>query len=449
LPVNGARNLTFKFYTTSACTGSPVQTILKNAVSVTDGLFAVALDVNANHFNGQGLWLAVETGSVTIGCQEILPVPYALSLRPGALIQGTGASAEFVTTKLMGSPPTPFSVGVFGESVWGVYGHSPQNIGVYGISDGTVGNGVIGYATSTSGTPNGVYGRSQAPDGYGGYFVNTATEGSAIGLKAESDSGTAVYAIGEDIGVQGYGYSPAGTGGTVGVQGLTNASAGNGVWGFAQSTNGGHGVYAQSKGSGGTGAALWAQADHASGIAIWGKNTSNDSTLVLENYGSGDLIKAFIPAGELRFRVNNAGNVYADGTYSSPASDFAELLPAAQGLEPGEVLVIGPDGKLARSTEAFQATVAGVYSTQPGFVGGVEEKGAAADEVPLAVVGVVPVKVSAENGPVQPGDLLVSASTPGHAMKAGPNPPVGTVIGKALQPLDQGVGTILLLVMLQ
>jgi hypothetical protein len=96
----------------------------------------------------------------------------------------------------------------------------------------------------------------------------------------------------------------------------------------------------------------------------------------------------------------------------------------------------------------------GVYSTQPGIVGGgqagkvfseMDLSGAA----PLAVVGVVPVKASAENGAIQPGDLLVTSSTPAHAMKAGPNPPIGTVVGKALAGLEAGTGVIQMLVMLQ
>jgi len=67
----------------------------------------------------------------------------------------------------------------------------------------------------------------------------------------------------------------------------------------------------------------------------------------------------------------------------------------------------------------------------------------------LALAGVVPVKVTAENGPIAPGDLLVSSSTPGHAMCGGDNPPAGTVIGKALGALAAGSGTILMLVMLR
>jgi hypothetical protein len=61
----------------------------------------------------------------------------------------------------------------------------------------------------------------------------------------------------------------------------------------------------------------------------------------------------------------------------------------------------------------------------------------------------VPVKATAENGPIRPGDLLTSASMAGRAMRAGEDPPPGTVIGKALEPLADGSGVIKMLVMLQ
>jgi hypothetical protein len=77
-------------------------------------------------------------------------------------------------------------------------------------------------------------------------------------------------------------------------------------------------------------------------------------------------------------------------------------------------------------------------------------------KVPLAVLGVVPVKITAENGPIQPGDLLTTSSTPGHAMRASPvnlsgidlyRP--GTIIGKALESWADGAGMIQVLIVLQ
>lgn len=57
--------------------------------------------------------------------------------------------------------------------------------------------------------------------------------------------------------------------------------------------------------------------------------------------------------------------------------------------------------------------------------------------VPVALLGIVPTKVSADNGSIQRGDQLVASATPGHAMRAD-KPTPGTVLGKALEALDNG-----------
>jgi hypothetical protein len=72
---------------------------------------------------------------------------------------------------------------------------------------------------------------------------------------------------------------------------------------------------------------------------------------------------------------------------------------------------------------------------------------------PGAYVGVVTlgtfkaIRVDASHGSILPGDLLVSSSTPGHAMRAA-DPRVGTVIGKALGGLEEGQGSIPVLITL-
>ena len=135
-------------------------------------------------------------------------------------------------------------------------------------------------------------------------------------------------------------------------------------------------------------------------------------------------------------------------------SDFAESLPAVGGkaqLKPGDVLVIsrGRPGSVERSRRAFDRAVIGVYSTRPGVLGA--DKGGVTrignEDVPVAITGIVPVKVSAENGAIRPGDLLTSARTPGRAMRAGLDPPTGAVLGKAMGFLAKGAGTIKMLVM--
>jgi hypothetical protein len=147
-----------------------------------------------------------------------------------------------------------------------------------------------------------------------------------------------------------------------------------------------------------------------------------------------------------------------NGTYVG-GSDFAESLPVAgdpASFEPGDVLVISLErpGAVQKCSQPYDGLVVGVYSTRPGFLGA--DKGGAtevaADEVPVAVVGIVPVKVTDENGPIQPGDLLTTSSTAGYAMRCeGWDLCFGRTLGKALEglPAGQHSGVIQVLVSLQ
>jgi hypothetical protein len=68
----------------------------------------------------------------------------------------------------------------------------------------------------------------------------------------------------------------------------------------------------------------------------------------------------------------------------------------------------------------------------------------------MAIVGIVPCNVSTENGPIRRGDILVTSSTPGYAMRGtdrGRLP--GAIVGKALQPLEMGKGTVEVLITLK
>jgi hypothetical protein len=73
---------------------------------------------------------------------------------------------------------------------------------------------------------------------------------------------------------------------------------------------------------------------------------------------------------------------------------------------------------------------------------------AAPVEVPVAVTGVALCKVDAGYGSIRPGDLLTTSPTPGHAMRTDAPVP-GAILGKALEPLDVGTGTVRILVMLR
>jgi hypothetical protein len=131
-----------------------------------------------------------------------------------------------------------------------------------------------------------------------------------------------------------------------------------------------------------------------------------------------------------------------------PHADLAERYPG-RGVAAADVVAIGADGKLLRCTKECDAAVAGIVSSAPTMA----LEGTSAERepvVPLALAGVVLCKVDASKASIRPGDLLVSSSTPGHAMRCtSRRPAAGTVIGKALEGLDKGTGVIQVLVTLR
>jgi hypothetical protein len=379
---------------------------------------------------------------------------------------------------------------------------SGSQYGLYGQTTSTSGRGLYGYASASSGATFGVEGTSVSNEGIGVWGRATAASGYTYGVYGYSSSysgtgvrGLASFETGETCGVEGISASELGTGvlgqatsrrGYVyGVRGETLSPEGTGVSGWAGAgagvANGVEGVSNSEYGTGvlgsGVDRGVAGFSASAQGVGGYFRNTEGGLALVAVSSTTNDILQVKNGANTV-FRVNGAGNVHTDGGYhcgnnlddgagtldeneiapclydSSPA-DFAEMLPATQGLYPGEVLVVGPDGQLARSTQPYQSALAGVYSTRPSYLGNGQRWGEEG-YAPLAMVGVVPVQASAENGPIRPGDLLTTSGTPGHAMKADPITvggvtfyPSGVILGKALESLDMGTGLILALVTLQ
>lgn len=336
-------------------------------------------------------------------------------------------------------------IGEHSSGNWGALGTATSGVFAEAVGSGSSAVDASRQATSISAKLATADAGVEATNGDRSAMLAT----DLAGLEASYGYYTAQLA-GLDTSVKGHYTGAVETHGSLG-------SAAYAVWGQAQGTKTGvwgesyygHGVYAKSGGAGNDGAALFAESYGSEGIALNANNSSTGATIVGSNAGSGDLIKLF-KGGNTRFRVTNSGDVRADGTFIPGGADFAELLPARDdGLEPGDVLAISADGRLMKSQMAYQASVVGVYSTKPGVLGGASVEGSEAGLVPLAVVGVVPVKACAESGPIRPGDMLVASSTPGHAMRAGRQAPNGTSIGKALSGLEEGWGTVTMLVILQ
>ena len=154
-------------------------------------------------------------------------------------------------------------------------------------------------------------------------------------------------------------------------------------------------------------------------------------------------------------RIDENGRGFFNGGTTNSGADVAELFAVVgnrNAYEPGDVLEISTtdDRKMVKSSGAYSTLVAGVYATKPGLL--LTEENATEGDlsfgVPMGVIGVLPTKVCMEGGAIKRGDLIVTSSIPGVAMKADPEKvKVGQVLGKALQDYSgSGIGKINVLV---
>jgi hypothetical protein len=154
-------------------------------------------------------------------------------------------------------------------------------------------------------------------------------------------------------------------------------------------------------------------------------------------------------AGDLHATGNVTGN-YIEAKYQ----DMAEWVASVQKLQAGTVVILDTErtNHVVASGIAYDTKVAGVVSDSPGVLLGTGGEG----RVKVATTGRVRVKVDATHASIKVGDLLVTSGVEGVAMKSVPvdfgGTPLhrpGTIIGKALEPLEQGTGEILVLLSLQ
>jgi hypothetical protein len=136
--------------------------------------------------------------------------------------------------------------------------------------------------------------------------------------------------------------------------------------------------------------------------------------------------------------------------------DLAEPFSTSEteNLAPGAVVVIDEDnpGHLKLSRKPYDKGVAGIVSGAGGISPGLtlRQEGVMEGGQLVALTGKVYALATAANGPIKPGDLLTTSTTPGHAMKATDlERSHGTVIGKAMSRLEKGEGLVLVLVNLQ
>ena len=372
-PLDGGQTVTARLY--GASTGGTALCSDTDTVSVDNGLFNMYLDgsngCTASDIDGKKLYLGITVGSdpEMTPRQGIYPVPYAWSLRPGAIISDTTSNA------------------ILHIENW----H-------------TSGRGLRAYAMATSGENYGVVGASRSSSGYGGYFYNTA---AGDGVKGEGWFG--VY----------------GDGTSAGVRGLSGS---------------GWGVYGLSTNGDGVGGATLA-ADHNYGLY------TSDNLYSLNYHSSGAQMQVVRNAGQTALEP---GDVVVFAGVEPGDPPLIEVAPATAAHSTAVAGVVHSRYNLAAvAMDPEQGTRAGLEVTPAG-------PAAPGEHLLIVIQGPAQVKASALAGAIQPGDLLSTAGPAGQAAKAGQvslegveTARPGTVLGKALEPLETGDRLIYVFVTLQ
>ena len=480
-PLTSPDDLTFKLYDV-AVAGAPLWFTTINDYPFDHGLFNVKLSIPPSEFGGSNRWLGVTIG---IGLElspriQLISVPYAYKAEVAHSVESAPTAGGWVdegTEVVLQTSSNQVGIGTSDPAV---------NLHVDGGTDaeaGTAGSGYF-YVGSSTGTHlafdnNEIMAKASGTTSGTLYFQHDGGISDFADVVRVRGDGSPTYPT-SDEGME-LVYDPGLNRGAIQVYNRNTSSWGELTFGSAKVGIGVSDPEAPLHVSTTATGAAALKVTNISGYIGAAVVTIEQTEYLL--YG-GLMLFIRIPSGadnrsefiacqdgsDYEFRVKADGDVLADGSFTGPA-DFSEMIAVSSGAftaEPGDVMVIDPKNtrSVVKSTESRSTLVAGIYSTKPGFLGSErdwdkptanpddesdaytrEDMAREFNEIPLAVMGIVPCKVSAENGAISPGDLLVTSSTAGHAMRD-ENPKVGTVLGKALEPLTSGTGVIKVLVSL-
>jgi hypothetical protein len=428
-PVTGNRQMVFRLTSDDGCTTQVGSSVTRN-VSVSDGLFSVDLSFDATAFDGRALWLETEVEGNVIGCQPIQTVPYANSVRPGAIISGSvGSEAQLLHVRSGTALPDEgvlgaklglrtslgYPVGVYGYArdfgSVGVWGESDSEFGwgVNGVAEGTSSIGVRGIAEAFTSTTYGVYGEAASADGYGGYFLNTAVSNGGWALAANGRHGAVITSTGGSALVaNGSGDS------AIGDDGVRGEHTGDGVVGSSSSTGnldngvvgfsaGGYGVYGFSNGTGQFGAYF------------------NDPIFV--NGGCTGCTMSYVARNTSGTPLRVGDLARAEGVEVSAAGGQQPIMQVARARSGDRVV-----GVVLGRTELTMAEP-GADDVQPGpHYGPISGDAEPGDYLVVVVQGLAQVRVDPTAG-IETGDLMAAGAD--GARQAVDTSSFGTVLGKA------------------
>jgi hypothetical protein len=441
-PLSGTYDLEFAFWSLSGGGSQIGATISRNAQAITNGLYSTQLEVDPANINGQELWLQIRvrttggTWETLTPRVQVLPTAYALSLRPGAFIQGeptVWTDGWVLGVNMTGTYPSASAVrgstatgsAIRGSSTggYGLYGYSEDGYGVYGYDGGSSqARGYGGYFSSQNGV--GVYGYSGADT----YYKNVYSPG----VYGKSFHGAGIYGVGTGTSWTSYGGVFEGR---VGVSVRGTGSEAESGYAARFVSQGYRGIYVRGQ----TGY-YDGYFDGTAGIYVAGGiHPLRAERTIVVNGGDETL---------------EPGDVVAIAGVSNPLMAGGEpLLSVRKVSGASDTAVIGVVVQAMRVQEK-------VRSDDPAGQKSVDVQPSEGTILPggyLAIVshGLVPaVKVDAATvKSLHIGDLLTSSTISGRAeirrVDKQPSDIAGTILGKVAGPLDPKTGTVPVFVTLQ
>jgi len=296
-----------------------------------------------------------------------------------------------------------------------------------------------------------------------GVLVNTASNNS-IAVYGISPNIGVLGRIGLGSGIAGVPFTRTGVWGDTlsGDAVLGTSSTRSGVVGVSETGTGvvggstsGYGISGSTGSTGFNVAGVIGEATASSGqvVGVYGKALGSPVGTGVAGFGSavGGYFQATAPGGT---SLIAAGTAQVNVLRIMGGSDLAEHFAVVAVAKPGLVVAIDPGhpGQLSIARNAYNRRVAGVISGANKLEAGMvlPDLPGSKNSLPVALSGRVWVYCDATRSPIQPGDLLTTSNTPGHAMKVTNHAKAqGAIIGKAMTGLKSGRGLVLVLVTLQ
>ncbi len=465
LTTGGAINVTGASYNPGAGnTGSLVHIALTNAGSNSSGASTVnginvATTINTTGSTGTKLTNAINVPAPTLtGCTGGACTWYGLNIAAPTTASNINSTAINITASNFSKDNT-LATGVT-SAVAGIYED-------FTFTD-TAGKTQVGNRMIISNAPTTLANTSV------GQIIrttdNTALANTVRGIEVVSSVGSNTAGVNTGI---------RATGATFGVQGITTGLAGGvsipaGLYGENQGTTQGDALrlytntmtsasqlayfYHETTTFTGTGLLM----DFATGSGSFTGNfidlqNNNDSVFKIDDNGEvtltldGTASTSAICGSHSNASSGDQADVLLRDCSGSPAADYAEMYPVAEGIEYGDVVATGTEmvktyditngnidwtkekgsiTRLVKTNRPYQGSMIGIVSDNHGDFSSTGYNIKEADRpMPIALNGRVPVKISSDSAPIMPGDYLTTSSEPGKAMKATEK---GQVIAKAL-----------------